>query len=488
MTAVGSEISGSHISTKRAARPGRVIDLFHDPLRTFVVLAVLVGGYLVFTVPYFGGVDETAHFYRSYQMSTGHLLPERVDKSGFSGACVPFNVILGVDHDAVSYYRHVLLLEGKRPGPALPITRAEIARCPSSTSRGLVTFSTFGSPVPYLPQAAAILVTRSVGFGVNGMLLAGRLAVLASYVLVVAVAIRRSPRAKWAICATALLPVALFQSASLSHDAMTTAVALFVLSSALRAAAPSTIASPRRLLVEALVASTVLGMYKPVYIVVAFCYLLPLLGAHRRPQLRILAWAPVLTIVVSAAWNQAVRDLWKTDADYFNIHPDPGRQRHELLTTPWNFAFDALRTIWEQLWDWLHTLVSVGSSVTHWPTALAAVLVVVYAVVALQADRSEPERGPVGLASLQRGLLVAVFVAGALLIIGANYVYWTDPGQSVVHGVQARYFMPLIAVLPVALGPLGLERLRARTAHLPVALGLVPALLVFLLSVSFRMH
>jgi hypothetical protein len=40
--------------------------VLRDPLRTFVVLAVLAGGFSVFTVPYFGGIDETAHFFRMH--------------------------------------------------------------------------------------------------------------------------------------------------------------------------------------------------------------------------------------------------------------------------------------------------------------------------------------------------------------------------------------------------------------------------------------
>jgi hypothetical protein len=83
---------------------------------------------------------------------------------------------------------------------------------------------------------------------VEGMLIVERFAVLAAYLAVVWVAIRRAPRSKWALCAIGLLPVAVFQSASsVSHDALTTAISLLVLSSALRALDPpdGTSARPR---------------------------------------------------------------------------------------------------------------------------------------------------------------------------------------------------------------------------------------------------
>ena len=85
------------LDAARAERRRRVgtavLDVFRDPLRTFVLLAVVVGGYLVFAVPYFGGIDEPAHFYRTYQITTGQFVPEKVEGSDFSGACVPADLV-----------------------------------------------------------------------------------------------------------------------------------------------------------------------------------------------------------------------------------------------------------------------------------------------------------------------------------------------------------------------------------------------------------
>jgi hypothetical protein len=62
----------------------RVVALFRDPTRTFLLLAIVVGGYLVVVVPYFGGIDEPAHFSRSYQISTAQFVPEKIGDSASS--------------------------------------------------------------------------------------------------------------------------------------------------------------------------------------------------------------------------------------------------------------------------------------------------------------------------------------------------------------------------------------------------------------------
>ena len=84
--------------------------MFRDPARTFLVLALAAGAYLVCVVPHFGGIDEPAHFYRAYQISTGRFVPEKKAGTDFSGACLPLDVILQVQRAGGEYFLHNLQL------------------------------------------------------------------------------------------------------------------------------------------------------------------------------------------------------------------------------------------------------------------------------------------------------------------------------------------------------------------------------------------
>jgi uncharacterized membrane protein len=471
------------------ARRGRrdLLALFRNPVATFLTLGAVVGVYLVCVVPHFGGIDEPAHFYRSYQISTGTFLPEKYGTQGFSGACVPRDVIRAQRADSLTFFEHLsTLLPGRSASSSGLTKQPPIQPCPTDPSLGFVTFSTFGSPVPYLPQAATIFVARQLGAGTDVMLVAARFVVLAMYLTIVGIAIARAPRAKWALCAVALLPVALFQAApSVSHDAFTTAMALLVVSSALRALDPPPDTTTKALLIEALVFSALLGFCKPTYIVLAGLYLLPLLGRRRRKDRWPLVFAPVLGVVTTIVWNSAVGDLWKTDAGYFGIRVDDEAQRHALTHEPWDFAADLVRAVYHQLWYWSHTQVSVGPSVTHGAAILAVLGLAVYAVTSLLRHRTE---APVPLDWLQRALVVIVFLAGSLLIAVANYLYWTEPNASQVGGIQPRYFMPLLVLIPVAIGSLPFRWANTDKARVPVPVLLVPTLLVFCVVLTFRMY
>jgi len=456
-----------------------------DPAAVFAVVALVVGGYLACVVPHFAGIDEPAHFYRSYQISTGRLLPLHPDGSAFSGACIPSGVVRGVLRDRRTVAEHNTRLAGLPAGTVRRATVDDAPRCPGDSSRRFVTFSTFGSPVPYAPQAAAMFVARSLGAGVYGMLLGSRLAELVVYVGLVWWAIRRATRSPWALCAVALIPVALFQaSVSESHDALTIAISLLVVSSALRLVDVGDATTLRRALGEAMLLTLLLAACKPGYVVLSACYLLPLLGRANRREWWPLVALPCVGVVASLVWNELVGGLWRTDADLFAVAVDPDRQRSLLLHQPWHFVDAVARTVVEQLDDWGKGLIVLGPSVAVWPLLAVVVFLVVLALVSVQSSPGEPD----ALSPLQRVLLALVFIAGCLLVLGAQYVYWSAPGDDVVGGMQARFFVPLLVLVPIVVGPRRGAWASSTTARVPLTVLLLACYVAFLVTVAFRMY
>ena len=108
----------------------RAVALFRDPMRTFLLLAIVVGGYLVFAVPYFGGIDEPAHFSRSYQISTGQFVPEKIGNSEFSGACLPKDLLREMRGYQAAYFKHLISLFPNALKPAARRGAAAAAEVP----------------------------------------------------------------------------------------------------------------------------------------------------------------------------------------------------------------------------------------------------------------------------------------------------------------------------------------------------------------------
>jgi hypothetical protein len=67
-------------------------------------------------------------------------------------------------------------------------------------------------------------------------------------------------------------------------------------------------------------------------------------------------------------------------------------------------------------------------------------------------------------------------------------VYWTQPRESVIGGIQPRYLMPLVVLVPVAVGSLPFRWANTDRARFPIPVLLAPALVVFCAIVTFRMY
>ena len=348
-------------------------------------------------------------------MSTGRLVPDGAVPGAPSGggACLPFDVAAGIKRKSARYQVHVFrgvagLEQPLRDAQADEgASDAQLAKSMPACGDGgrFRSFASFAwySPLPYLPQAAAVAVVRVGGGGVVAMLLAARLVCLLAYVAVAWVAIRRAPVGRWALCITALLPAALFQGAtSVSPDALTTAMALLVISSALRMTASPAPRLPRAFLAEAVLLSVALGLCKPSYVVVALCYLLPLLtpvtppgvlaardrrgGRHRRLD-------PVADDAV---------DLFVCDNGFFGVQLDPSRQRHTIATNPLRLVGAGCRAIVDYRGKWSGDLVTIGARVVDWHVEVAVVVLLAFLFLAVPRRPLRATRVALAAARLRR--------------------------------------------------------------------------------------
>ena len=128
--------------------------------------------------------------------------------------------------------------------------------------------------------------------------------------------------------------------------------------------------------------------------------------------------------------------------------------------------------------------MTLGPSVAVWPAIAVAAALVLLSLVSVQRTACEPA----GLDVWQRTLLVLVFVVGCLLVLGAQYVYWSAPGADVVGGMQARFFVPLLVLVPVAVGPRRGRRFAAENFRLPLAVLVVPVYAALVITIAFRMY
>lgn len=228
-----------------------------QPEKLFLYYASIFGFiFLLLSAP-FQAPDEHVHFYRAYQISTGHLTDA---KAVLPDSVLDFSRTVSKDlpgNDQNRQSKKALVYEFFRSFTEQPQSEISMAT------------TAIYSPLPYLPQAFGVWLGRSAHLNPIFIFYLGRLFNLLAWTGLTFLAIRATPIHPRLFVALALMPMTLHQAASNSPDALTNAISFLFIAFALRM-----IFDPRPSLrtkdwaIIALLAIA-LGLCKSIYILVA---------------------------------------------------------------------------------------------------------------------------------------------------------------------------------------------------------------------------
>jgi uncharacterized membrane protein len=290
-------------------------------------------------------------------------------------------------------------------------------------------------PLLYIPGAVGITTGKAMGWTVAHTLLLTR--ILNGFVsAAIAFAALRILRHGKALAFTILLlPMSLSTFGSASQDAPL--IALTILASAIlsRAVDERRLATDGELaLFLAIVIATTMARPSQLTLLT----LLPAMSRWRqspwRPKVALLA----VTLVVIVLWIVTLR-VWLMPptppewnvADQFRI----------IVTKPWSLPLALLRSLAD---NWVDLWVSVIGKFGWYDTPLPKWVGTVGALACLCAALAGGNRPPYLRPALWSLL---TFGAMTLAIAAALYMSWTPVGNATVHGLQGRYFLPILPLL-----------------------------------------
>ncbi len=416
----------------------------------FLILSIVFGGLFLIITPPTQSADETTHFYRAYQLSQGGVLSEKIEE-GY-GATMPRDVQVVTEQ-----------LFNKIPSDYTK--KFDYGQLKNLLARKIDTKdkipihlegATVYSPVSYIPQTLAIMVSKIAWPSVAFMYYLGRLFNLIVWIAITYLAIKNWPGNKWPLFCIALIPMSLSQAASLSPDALTNSlafltVALFLQFSTKTSAILTT--KKQALLVGCVVA---LSLCKPVFFVFA---LLPLLftGGNfiRKKGYSLFAvTALVASVIVTAAWNLTVQKYSIAIAKYYLgwLNIDSGEQVRFLLHNPLSFIPTFFSTYFSNYSDFIYK--SFTGRLGWWDTDLPLwIVATIFGLIMLATIGRDARDKPFNFRQKIVPLFVFVLGLGATSVI--LYITITTVGANKINGLQGRYFIAFVPLLmPVLFGRL----------------------------------
>lgn len=447
-----------------AARVRFAAAMFQFQIQRLLPLLYLVWALplcLVFAaiVPPNGNADEGEHFTYALRIADGHLIGTKQD--GKAGSFVDPAGLVAINHFAASAFH-----------PEIKTTLKDFnlqQNLKWSDDRAFLAWATTYPPFLYAPQVVAVLMARAANLSPIWAFYAGRTFNVLTSALITALALLFAQRSRFAMMAIAILPMTLSLNASMSQDALLISLMLLVTGLIDRMTYEKRHASIPEIALLSILLSLV-AMSKPPY--AALAGVLFLTGPAR--SLRV--WSAVLIVLLTTGswWIMATR-LSTT------INPDANAaaQAMLLLDEPIRVLVVAKNTVVEHfghLWKeivgvlgWLDTPLPLSFSCF---TALAC-------IVAFMGSPSGPSyRSSISAASC------LVSVAG---VFGLLYLIATPVGGATVLGTQGRYFLPIIAVVPLAIH--GWSGILTRSiASIAIALLMLTIPPVVILTLVFRYY
>ena len=466
----GLALTFSGVSVVIAALAYLLIRTLESRVRHQVEMAFLGGLIscgLLYSVVFAPGTvpDETYHFEASYKLAdyimlqgpTVDSLPVRADDSALLDGMLQ-SWALGYDK-----YRSVI---------------DQFAFFVNDASRVAVepvsSFDWTANP-PYikLPSALGIVLATLLNLGSYPLFYLGRFFNLLMFAALAYFAVRITPVGKNAMMVAGLLPMTLHLASSYSYDAGIMGLAFLLTGMCLRAVYGEGLMS-RREKAGIVVVAVLLAPCKVVYtVIVLLVILIPRkrfssAAASARFKVVAIGFALLSLLVFRAAGLLQMAGVASSSTaegsrgdEYGTFYSLSG-----LVSDPLNTVLLFLRTFDVQGSFYLDTLV--GGSLAWFQVDLKAPLYITVAllfIVVLSAQRSEGDNAVIPGA--HRVLCGGLALAGGLGVILSMLIGWTFTSESVVQGVQGRYFLPLLPMAALII------RSKHMSIDIPLGMGFV---------------
>lgn len=399
--------------------------------KVFLACAVPLGVLFILFMPCGESPDDVTHFYRIYGISEGVI---EVPNEGENAEGSYFPV------DSFSSFSTVPS-EGNYEKAKTKILEKAKSETEFVEYRGSASYN----PIAYIPQVIGVLIGKIFGSVLLEAYLA-RLANFCVFLVFVYFAIKIIPKYKAFLLFLSLLPITIQEATSLSIDALTISLSFLLVSTAFYHISKKRTEMTKKEKIGLYVLALLIGISKIVYLPFLLLYVcIPKVRFGGKKKKVVHAFIMMIAVMVL---NLTLLYISRRHAAVELKDVDSGGQIAAMLRDPSLF----FKAVAKTLCYLLPFYIQSGLGIYLGPFAIKlpkiySVLITLFALLIL-VDGSE---------KIFRKWLDWIFALTAFLvpIIGiflALFISWTPVGYLVISGVQGRYFIPVLLLLPALLG------------------------------------
>lgn len=400
--------------------------------KIFLLFAIPLGILFLIFLPPGQSPDEINHFGRAYAITEGFFVSEVYDDFGHAGAELPVG------------FQDSLVTEPEQGAYSEVISKLGE---PISEEKEYMSFNNTSLYhwLCYLPQVTGILIGKVFGASLELMAYFAEIVNFVVWVILIYFSIKLVPKFKIIIIFLALLPITLQEATSLAPDALTIGLGIFLISYVCHLTYVRKTKLKIREIALLYVMAILIGYCKIVYLPFVMLYFI--IPAERFGSKRV-KWAHA---IVLALLLFMLNITWLSTSSQFLFEFNPGVNSQEqlmgVLRNPFRYCLVLFNSFYVEGRFYLSSLLgmSLGAFTFNFPAIFSFVSFAIMAILFAQRDET------LNIAPFQRIIFGVTFCAVVLLIFTSIYIEWSPVGLLYVDGVQGRYFLPILLLLPLTM-------------------------------------
>ena len=395
--------------------------------------------------------DEFNHFYRTYQLAEGQLLPNKINHrlGGEIPNCI--NEYFFPLYNTATEMRITASKKDILEGFKIKYTQDTITQFKDFPN------TSYYSLVSYLPQVVAIFITKKLNCSIATMYYAGRLLVFLTWLVCMFFVIKTIPIYKWLIVLLCLLPMNIFITSSFSADAVSNILSFLFIALVLKYTFTENKFQLKNL-ASLLIIISLLALAKVVYAALVLSFLIiPIKNFKDKTQYFLFAGILFfVAAVVASYWSGIVMRYYTPYADY-----NPSYREWICLTHNSNYYQQKayilnhgtyfLKVIYRSIFNHPSTFLDgyigrFGNNEIFLPEWLLWLTYIVLIFITLF------EKNKFTFTIQQKIILVSSSFIAFVLLLLSQHLTWDAVGEGVVDLIQGRYLIPLFPFIFFSMG------------------------------------
>lgn len=399
--------------------------------KIYLCFSIIIGIFYLVALPIGSAPDEYTHFKREYEISMGHMTSAKNSK-GIGGRKLPISIknVFKLDVNTSKYNElfNLFSLKDNKNKEFQPFAGASLY-----------------SPVCYIPQVIGILIGRMFQLPMIFIAYLSRLFNLICFSIIIYFNIKYTPINKKLLILFSFLPSTMQAAISCQPDALTIAIAFSLVSFTLYKINNKQLMTKKEKIIMCLLA-IIMSLCKIVYVPICLIlYLIPdsCFNSKKDKYLKITLLGFCVVII---------NLIWLAISSSYLIEFRPGvnsvEQLKFILLNPIDYCYILFNTYNELGMFYLFT--SMGSSLGFLNIGVSQSYLLIYLLFIFYIIIHESSQKKF-IDTKAKFLLLFIIIVCILLIFTSLYLQWNEVKNSLVLGVQGRYFIPLFMIISLVI-------------------------------------